>query len=157
VHNREAAPAPSTVVDLRAIYKALYDTLPWPEPIPAPTQVIFKWSRHVGRQLGSCRRTAKVITVNPLYHDQRLRGDLDHLMAHEASHFIWPGHPKAFKDFLRRVGVAAEYINGQTRTSETFQAVEAEWLFRQRLASPTSLRSLRRRRLLRQINFLFDD
>jgi len=54
-------------------------------------------------------------------------GELDHLMAHEASHFIWGGHPKAFKVFLRRAGVAADYINGAGRPSETYRSVEEEW------------------------------
>ncbi len=132
--------------DLRTIYQALYASLPWPEPIPHPEQVSFRWGRYGTGQLGSCHLTAKIITINPLYEDHRLRGELDHLMAHEASHFIWRGHSKAFKEFLRRAGVAAGYINGQTRTSETFKLVEADWLAHQPPASSTSLR-LRRGRL----------
>lgn len=31
-------------------------------------------------------------------------------MIHEAEHFIWRGHPPAFKSFLRRVGVRQDYI-----------------------------------------------
>ena len=142
--------------DLRAIYHNLYDTLPWPEPIPHPAQVIFRWSRHITCQLGSCNRIVKMITVSPLYEDPRLREELPHLMAHEASHFIWPNHSKAFKEFLRREGVAPEYINGQTRTSETYKTVEAEWLTRHRADLLASSGSRRRRPVARQIALPFE-
>jgi hypothetical protein len=125
VHDREA---PSTPVDLRAIYKKVYDIILWPEPIPAPDQVTFRWKREVTWALGSCCPDKKVISINRLYQDGRLYDEITDLMAHEAAHFIWHGHPKAFKEFLRRAGIASGYINGQAKTSETYKAVEADWL-----------------------------
>ena len=119
-----------TAPDLREIYEDHYATLPWPEPIPHPDQVIFRWKARLTASLGSCNYRTKSITISPLYQDSRLRGELEHLMAHEASHFIWHGHPKAFKDFLRRAGVAADYINSAGRPSETYRSIEEEWSLR---------------------------
>ena len=138
--------------DLRAIYRNLFDTLPWPEPIPRPGQVTFRWGRVEARRAGACASEAKIITINGLYQDERLRNELDQLMAHEASHFIWPGHSRAFKEFLRRVGVAEPFRRAQTPPSGIFKAVKAEWLERSSIAG-----AFRRRRLTSQIEFPFDD
>jgi predicted metal-dependent hydrolase len=127
--------------------------LRWPEPIPPPGQVTFRWGRVATRRLGTCAEKARVITINRLYRDERLRSELDHVMAHEASHFIWRGHPKAFKDFLRRAGVAEPYRRAQAPLSETFEAVKADWL--ERYSSVPG--SLRPRLPVTQIVFPFDD
>ena len=117
----------ATRPDLRAIYRNLYDTLPWPEPIPSPGQVTFRWGRLETRRLGSCAPEAKIITISRLYQDERLRLELAHVMAHEASHFIWPDHSKAFKAFLRRAGVSESYRRARA-LSETVEAVKVDWL-----------------------------
>jgi len=116
------------VPDLRAIYQALYLRLSWPEAIPRPDEVTFRWSGRMTSTFGICDPNAKIITIKAIYQHPRLRGELGDLMAHEASHFIWDGHPKAFKDFLQSAGVAAQYRNGTTRASEAHKAVEAEWV-----------------------------
>lgn len=121
-----AAAWPSTAVDLRAIYKKVYDTVPWPEPIPPPDQVAFRWKRRVTRVLGSCYPYRKTITINPIYQDGRLYGEITDLVTHEAGHFIWQGHPFAFKSFLRGIGIAPHYISSSAPASPAFQAVWAE-------------------------------
>lgn len=120
-----AAAWPSTAVDLRAIYKRVYDTIPWPEPIPAADQIVFRWKRRVTRVLGSCYPYRKTITISPLYQDGRLYREIVDLMTHEAGHFIWQGHPFAFKRFLRRIGIAPFYID-HSSPSAAFQAAWAE-------------------------------
>jgi hypothetical protein len=138
--------------DLREIYQSLFALMPWPEPIPSPGQVTFRWGRVETRKLGACLPEAKIITINRLYQDERLRSELDQVMAHEASHFIWPCHSRAFKEFLRCAGVAEPYRRARAPLSETFKAVKAEWLERY-----TSSGSLRRRALTPQIEFPFED
>lgn len=123
---REAPPWLSTVVDLRGIYKKVYDTVPWPEPIPSPDQITFRWKRRVTRVLGSCYPYKKIITISPLYQDGRLYGEIADLMTHEAGHFIWPGHPTGFQRFLRRIRIAPHYIRNSSPPSPAFQAVWAE-------------------------------
>jgi hypothetical protein len=117
---------PSTAVDLRAIYKRVYDTIPWPEPIPSPGQVTLRWKRRVTRVLGSCYPYKKTITISPLYQDGRLYGEIADLMTHEAGHFIWQGHPSGFQRFLRSVSIAPHYISNSSPPSAAFQAVWAE-------------------------------
>jgi hypothetical protein len=119
-------PMLSTVVDLRAIYKRVYDTVPWPEPIPSPEQITLGWKCKVTRVLGSCYPYKRIITINPLYNDSRLRDEIKDLMTHEVGHFIWRGHPVGFKSFLRSVGVAPEYVSSSSPPSAAFQAVYAE-------------------------------
>jgi hypothetical protein len=121
-----AATWPSTTVDLRAIYKRVYDTVSWPEPIPSADQVTFRWKRRVTQVLGSCYPYRKTITINPIYQDGRLYGEITDLMMHEAGHFIWQGHPFAFKSFLRGIGIAPHYISSSSPASPAFQAVWAE-------------------------------
>lgn len=129
-------------IDLRALYRNLYETLPWPEPIPRAEIVTFLWGPLGRAGVGSCNTEAKIIRVSIVYQDVRLRRELHDLMAHEASHFIWAAHSKAFKDFLRVAGVAKEYVGGRSKGSETLTSVEAEWL-----ARPCQ----------KQIHFPFDD
>lgn len=93
-----------TAIALRALYRNLYETLPWPEPIPRAEIVTFLWGPLGRAGVGSCNTEAKIIRVSIVYQDERLRRELHDLMAHEASHFIWAAHSKAFKDFLRGAG-----------------------------------------------------
>lgn len=122
-----AAASPSTPVDLRAVYKKVYETIPWPESIPSPGEVTLRWKRQVTQVLGSCYPYRKVITISPIYQDRRLSGEIADLMTHEAGHFIWQGHPLAFKTFLRSVGIAPHYIRKSSPPSAAFQEVWAEW------------------------------
>ncbi len=124
--NYRNEPLPSHTVDLRAIYKSIYYALPWPESIPSPEEVTFRWKRRITRVLGSCYPYKKIIKISPLYKDGRLRGEVKDLMTHEASHFIWHGHPVAFKSFLQSVGVAPHYICRSSPPSAAFQVVYAE-------------------------------
>jgi hypothetical protein len=143
---------PTTVApDLRAIYRSLYDTLPWPEPIPSPAQVTFRWDSVYTSGLGSCALGAKIIRINRLYQDERLHGELDDVMAHEASHFIWPNHSSTFKKFLRRAGVSERYCRAKAPLSETFRTVAHEWF-----ECHVSYGTLRPRQVT-QIEFPFED
>ena len=142
----------SSKPDLREIYQSLFNRMSWPESIPPPGQVTFRWGRVRTRKLGACAPEAKIITINRLYQDERLRSELDYVMTHEASHFIWPNHSKAFKEFLLRAGVAEPYRRAAGPPSETFKAVKADWLERY-----TSSGSLRRRTQAPQIEFPFED
>src|SRR5438874_1543752 len=84
---------------LKNIYQELYEHVPWPEPIPRPTDVQFEWS--YGRKiLGQCSTYEKVIRINCLYKIRSLHAELFHLMAHETAHFIWLSHDKAFRQYL---------------------------------------------------------
>jgi len=123
---QDVLPMLSTAVDLRAIYKTVYDTVPWPEPVPPPEEIALRWKCKVTRVLGSCYPCKRIITINPLYNDSRLRGEIKDLMTHEVGHFIWQGHPVTFKSFLRSVGVAPHYVSSSSPPSAAFQAVYAE-------------------------------
>lgn len=152
MHDPRTPSVSSSVVDLRAIYRTLYDALPWPEPVPHPGQVTFRWGRLDIRRAGGCAPEARIITINRLYQDERLRSELDYVMTHEASHFIWPDHSRAFKEFLRCAGVAAPYRRAEGPPSETYKTVKAEWLARYATSG-----SLRRCLLAAQIEFPFED
>src|SRR5437667_4052050 len=95
-----------SMADLKAIYTKLYATVPWPEPIPRPDQVILRWNSRFVHTQGRCKRIIRMIEISSLYQHPRLRRELDHLMMHEAAHFIWVGHhPQAYKEFLRNYRV----------------------------------------------------
>ena len=62
-------------------------------------------------QSGVCYQKKKIIEVNVIYRDPRLSREREYLMIHEAAHFIWRDHPpRAFKAFLRSIGVPQDYI-----------------------------------------------
>ena len=113
------------MADLKAIYTKLYATVPWPEPIPRPDQVILRWNRRFVHTQGRCTPMIRMIEISSLYQDPRLRRELVHLMMHEAAHFIWVRHQLAYKEFLRNCGVLEGYI-GHKVVSETLEAVRAE-------------------------------
>lgn len=113
--------------DLRALYAKLVHTLPWPVPLPRPAHVMFRWNTRFRRTHGKCWPGQRRIEVSTVYQDARLVQDLEYLMTHEAAHFLWHGHPPAFKAFLRRVGIPEEYVHGtSSRVSAVYRAVEAE-------------------------------
>ena len=115
------------MIDLKGVYTKLYHTLPWPYPIPRPDEVTFRWRKRFTRLQGRCWRAQRIIEISDVYQDERLTRELDHLMAHEAAHFIWQGHPKGFKEFLRHAGVAESYIHGESgRASALYMTVTAE-------------------------------
>ena len=114
------------MADLKMVYTKLYHTLPWPHPIPRPAEVTFRWSRRFTRLQGRCWRTQRIIDINDVYQDERLTQELEHLMAHEAAHFIWHGHPKAFKAFLRSVATPEFYVAGCGSESSLYLRVKAE-------------------------------
>ncbi|MDP3779326.1 MAG: hypothetical protein Q8R30_04765 [bacterium] len=116
----------SDVAPLRAVYKMLYHTLPWPKPIPRPGEVEFRWNHRWYATDGRCSRQEQIIEVSDVYQDPRLRKKLEYLIAHEAAHFIWHGHSKPYKDFLRGVGIPAEYISSIHSSSEVYRAVKTE-------------------------------
>lgn len=128
---QEHAPVPNgppPSPDLRALYAKLVRTLPWPGPLPRPAQVTFRWHPRCRRTHGRCWPGQRLIEVSAVYQDARLAHNLAHLMTHEAAHFLWHGHPQAFKAFLRSVGVPEAYVHGSSsRVSAVYQAVEAEW------------------------------
>jgi hypothetical protein len=145
------APKPN----LREIYRSLRDTLPWPKPIPAPEQVTFCWGPVQTSRHGSCDPKAKIITICRLYQDERLRGELVDVMAHEAAHFVWTRHSRDFREFLCSGGVAERFRRAEAPPSETLQSVEAEWF--ERYSLHASRPSYPRRPLPRQIEFPFED
>jgi hypothetical protein len=100
---------------LEESYKEVYEKLPWPAPIPLPKYVTLGWMGRVGKVLGQCFIKEKVIEISPLYGDPRLKEELPSLMAHEAAHFLWPNHKRAFKKFLQAVGVLEYYAYGSCR------------------------------------------
>lgn len=120
------ATAHSDVAPLQAVYKMLYHTLPWPKPIPRPEEVEFRWNHRWYATDGRCSRQEQIIEVSDVYQDPRLRKELQYLMAHEAAHFIWHGHSKPYKDFLRGVGIPAESI---------YPAAQSQFLWRPQLST----------------------
>ena len=116
----------STGLGLKATYTWLYLKLPWPAPLPRPEEVRLCWNPRFSRTRGSCDRRNRIIEINVIYRDRRLRDELEHLLVHEAAHFIWRGHPRVFKDFLRSVGVSEGYVSYAGKPSPTYRLVEAE-------------------------------
>lgn len=118
-------PPPSP--ELPALYAQLVRTLPWPAPLPRPEHVTFRWHPRFRRTHGRCWPGRRLIEVSTVYQDARLAHDLEYLMTHETAHFLWHGHPQAFKAFLRSVGVPEAYVHGRSaRVSAVYRAVAAE-------------------------------
>ena len=111
---------------LKATYTWLYLTLPWPAPLPRPEEVRFCWNRRFRRTRGACQRKDKIIEINVIYRDRRLREELEHLLIHEAAHFLWTGHPSVFREFLRGVGVPEGYVSYASKPSPIYRLVQAE-------------------------------
>jgi hypothetical protein len=82
--------------------------------------------RRVTSTAGQCSPKDKAIEISPLYQDERLQPELPDLMAHEAAHFLWPTHPRPFKDFLRAVGVAQGYTSACHPGSTVYLAVKLD-------------------------------
>src|SRR5262245_25430641 len=98
-----------TDTHLKAVYTRLYFDLPWPAALPFPEDVSIYWNARFKSTSGRCQRNNKIIEID-IYQDPRLRRELEYLLIHEAAHFIWRGHPPAFKEFLRRAGVPDGYL-----------------------------------------------
>ena len=122
-----------TVPDLKGLYTRIYSDMRWPTPLPRPEEVRFCWNHRFETTSGVCYQKGKIIEVNITYRDPRLSRELEHLMIHEAAHFIWRDHPPAFKAFLRRVGVPHDYISSRGEASPLYRLVQAEQAQRQLL------------------------
>ena len=108
---------------LKDIYAQIYGDIPWPRPLPPPEEVNVRWNARFRRTSGACQPNAKIIEVNMIYRDPRLRRELDYLLIHEAAHFIWRGHPRSFKQFLRSVQVPEDYVLGRRKPSSLYRLV----------------------------------
>src|SRR5262249_40259362 len=89
-------------VYLEDVYFELFKRVPWPEPIPRPQEVTCLWNYRTVIRQGCCWRKEKIIEISCLYKLSSLHLELFDRMAHEAAHFIWRGHPKEFKQFLKK-------------------------------------------------------
>ena len=111
----------------RAIYSGLYETIPWPSTIPLPEKVGFKWNYRSRTLRGCCRVSIRVIELSFIYQHPALSQELVHIIAHEMAHFIWGGHPRPMKDFLKDIGVLEEYVHSESRIySEVLNVVNAK-------------------------------
>ena len=130
--NWKLIPRPE-VKGLEKLYRKLYRTIPWLEPMPPPDRVLFKWNSRFESTLGACwplrDLNIMVIEINSVYQDKRLKEELEPLLIHEAAHFTWPNHNKEFKAFLRIIGVPDGYIGGSSPWTEPFQTVLLERKF----------------------------
>lgn len=115
-----------SVSHLKDVYARIYCDIPWPRPLPAPEEVNVRWNARFRRTSGACRPNAKIIEVNIIYRDPRLRRELDYLIIHEAAHFIWRGHPRSFKQFLRSVEVPEAYVLGRGEASSIYRLVHGD-------------------------------
>ncbi len=111
---------------LKALYRRLYFGLPWPAPLPVPKEVRVCWNRRFRRTRGACLRNEKIIEINVIYQDPRLSEELEYLVIHEAAHFIWNGHPRAFTEFLQSAGVPERYVVSASESSEIYRLVQRE-------------------------------
>jgi hypothetical protein len=112
--------------NLGAIYQRIYFEIAWPAALPRPEEVRVRWNRRFKRTSGACLRRAKIIEVNVIYRDPRLSEELKHLLVHEAAHFLWYGHPPAFKGFLRSIGVPESYVLCESGPSPIYRIVQRE-------------------------------
>ena len=112
---------------LRAVYKQLYDTVSWPEPIPPPEEVTLQWNDRMTDVSARCWWDRKRIEVSSIYKDKRLREQLKDVMAHEAAHFVWHSHSKQFEQFMKSIGADEGSLNERTRESEIYWTVRKEY------------------------------
>lgn len=108
---------------LKGVYARLYFDIPWPRPLPVPEEVDLRWNPRFRNTSGACLPNAKIIEVNVIYRDLRLGRELEYLLIHEAAHFIWRGHPRSFKQFLRSVEVPESYVLGRGGPSLIYRLV----------------------------------
>jgi len=111
---------------LKDVYVRIYCDMPWPRPLPAPEEVNVRWNSRFRWTSGACQPNAKIIEVNMIYRDPRLRRELDYLLIHESAHFIWRGHPRSFKQFLRSVEVPENYVLARGEPSSIYRAVHID-------------------------------
>jgi hypothetical protein len=111
---------------LNAVYTWLYFAFRWPSQLPSPDEVIVRWNPRFRNTSGACHPNRKVIEINRIYRDSRLRRELEYLLIHEAAHFIWRGHPPVFKAFLRSLGVPESYVLHSSAPSRVYLLVHDE-------------------------------
>jgi len=138
---------------LREIYGEVYrhfcEVAPWRrDQLPSPDQVTIVWNPRLRQTQGLCYASKKTIEINTIFKDPRLHEELFHLLCHEAAHFLWNGHPPAFKRFLRAAGVREEYLHRcGGGTSAVYNVVKAErYLYRYTYQCPGCKKTVRTHR-----------
>src|SRR5262245_49520782 len=95
---------------LKALYRDIYRKVRWPKPIPWPGTVTLQWRPTRPRFLGQCYPDFRLIEIAEFLGDPRLRRLLRYVVIHEAAHFVWREHSRAFRSFLVDLGYTDEVV-----------------------------------------------